>query len=81
VLTRWDRPAGSGPGLDVTSSAEEVARAESVAAPTTLAETERRLLLEALNTNRWNVSKAARQLGVSRDTLRYRIQKFGLTFP
>lgn len=46
--------------------------------PSTLPEFERRLLAEALEANRWNVTKAARQLGVSRDTLRYRMQKFGI---
>jgi len=47
-------------------------------APTSLPETERRLLLSALERNRWNVTQAARALGISRDTLRYRIDKFGL---
>jgi DNA-binding NtrC family response regulator len=47
-------------------------------APTSLPETERRLLLNALERNRWNVTQAARALGISRDTLRYRIDKFGL---
>ena len=46
--------------------------------PTSLPETERRLLLSALERNRWNVTQAARALGISRDTLRYRIDKFGL---
>ena len=48
------------------------------AVPTSLPETERRLLLNALERNRWNVTQAARALGISRDTLRYRIDKFGL---
>jgi len=48
------------------------------AAPTSLPETERRLLLNALERNRWNVTQAARALGISRDTLRYRIDKFAL---
>lgn len=43
-----------------------------------LPETERRLLQSALERNRWNVTQAARALGISRDTLRYRIDKFGL---
>jgi DNA-binding NtrC family response regulator len=47
-------------------------------APTSLPEAERRLLLNALERNRWNVTQAARALGISRDTLRYRIDKFGL---
>ena len=42
---------------------------------------ERALLLESLETTQWNVSRAARLLGVSRDTLRYRMEKFRLTPP
>ncbi len=44
----------------------------------TLADIERQLLLKALRSSRWNVSKAARDLGLSRDTMRYRIEKFQL---
>jgi DNA-binding NtrC family response regulator len=44
-----------------------------------LAAVERDLLLRALNHTGWNVTQAARLLGLSRDTLRYRIDKFGLT--
>ncbi len=39
---------------------------------------ERHYLSQALETNHWNVSLAARALGVSRDTLRYRMAKHGL---
>jgi two-component system, NtrC family, response regulator AtoC len=46
--------------------------------PQSLPDVERRLLLDALQRNRWNVTQAARALGISRDTLRYRIEKFGL---
>jgi transcriptional regulator of acetoin/glycerol metabolism len=35
--------------------------------------------LEALAKSGWNVTQAARRLGISRDTLRYRIEKFGLS--
>lgn len=42
---------------------------------------ERALLVEALETTQWNVSRAARLLGVSRDTLRYRMAKFDLAAP
>jgi DNA-binding NtrC family response regulator len=45
----------------------------------TLEEIERQTLVEALQRTGWNVSGAARLLGVSRDTLRYRIDKFGLS--
>lgn len=39
---------------------------------------ERDLLVKALDKTAWNVTHAARLLGISRDTLRYRIDKHGL---
>jgi DNA-binding NtrC family response regulator len=42
---------------------------------------ERQHLLQALEQAEWNVTRAARLLDVSRDTLRYRIEKHGLTRP
>jgi two-component system response regulator AtoC len=46
-----------------------------------LATVERDLLVRALNHTDWNVTHAARLLGLSRDTMRYRIDKFGLAPP
>ena len=46
-----------------------------------LAEVERDLLLRALHHTDWNVTQAARLLGLSRDTMRYRIDKFALAPP
>lgn len=37
------------------------------------------LIRDALEKTGWNITKAARILGVSRDTLRYRVDKYGLT--
>ncbi len=48
-------------------------------APATLTELERSALVQALDRTGWNVSRAARLLGVSRDALRYRIDKHGLS--
>lgn len=48
------------------------------AGATGLEAAERELLLQALETSGWNITRAARRLQVSRDTLRYRIQKYGL---
>ena len=45
----------------------------------TLEEVERTMLEEALRESNGNQSEAARRLGVSRDTLRYRVKKFGLS--
>jgi len=44
----------------------------------TLEHAEREMLSQALNKTAWNVTHAARLLGVSRDTLRYRLDKHGL---
>ncbi len=44
----------------------------------TLPAIERHALLHALRSSAWNVSRAARALGITRDTLRYRIDKHGL---
>jgi two-component system, NtrC family, response regulator AtoC len=43
--------------------------------------TERQHLIGALQHAGWNVTKAARALDISRDTLRYRIDKYGLQPP
>ena len=46
-----------------------------------LAEQERKLVLDALQQNNWNQSAAARQLGITRDILRYRVKRYGLLRP
>ena len=45
---------------------------------TTLAETERELIVAALNRAGGNVSLAAQELGITRDTMRYRMEKHKL---
>jgi two-component system, NtrC family, response regulator AtoC len=42
---------------------------------------ERTLVTKALDKTSWNVTRAAKLLGLSRDTLRYRIEKYSLTSP
>jgi two-component system, NtrC family, response regulator AtoC len=54
------------------------ASAPAAGASRRLDEVERELLVQALEKTAGNVTQAARLLGVSRDTLRYRIQKHGL---
>ncbi len=46
-----------------------------------LADHERGLIVKALDQTNWNQSAAARNLGISRDHLRYRIKKYGLSRP
>ena len=52
---------------------------EAPAEGSRLLNAERQLLLQALESTGWNVTRAAKRLGVSRDTLRYRIEKFQLS--
>ena len=55
-----------------------------VAEPTpgaTLEETERRMLMDALDKTGWNQTRAAMLLGISRDTLRYKVKKYNLPRP
>lgn len=46
-----------------------------------LRELEETLIYQALNENNWNRSKAARQLKISEQTIRYKIKKLGLSKP
>jgi DNA-binding NtrC family response regulator len=46
-----------------------------------LAPAEHHVLLQALTLCQWNVTKTARFLHLSRDTLRYRIERLGLQSP
>ncbi len=48
---------------------------------TSLEAIERSHLVRALEQSQWNVTRAARMLDISRDTLRYRIDKHGLQRP
>ena len=54
------------------------AAAGSGGTPPSLLDAERSLILDALRRSRWNVTQAARLLNVSRDTMRYRIEKHQL---
>jgi PAS domain S-box-containing protein len=60
---------------------EQKAPAEELKAASTLEETERRMLVEALDKTGWNQTRAAMLLGISRDTLRYKVKKYNLPRP
>jgi two-component system response regulator AtoC len=61
-----------------TIDAAQLGLAAAPAQAASLPEIERKALLNALQNNGWNVSRAARALGITRDTLRYRMDKHGL---
>ncbi len=62
------------------SSRDEAADSEPrpAAGDNKLEQVERDLLFEALRRHKGNISAAARELGITRDTIRYRIRKHGL---
>ena len=67
------RPPVLGGPVDGWAERRAIAKAE--------AELERAHLVEALRTERWNLSRAADRLGLPRNTLRYRMEKHGLLAP
>jgi len=46
-----------------------------------LDEWERHMVRRALDMTAWNVTRAAKLLALTRDTLRYRIEKYSLSAP
>ena len=74
LLPERDSAAAALPEQDAPATAPAVP-----AAGGTLAERERSQLLDALRNTRGNISEAARRLGISRMTMRYRMQKHGVT--
>ena len=69
ILTEGFEPAGRVPALSLAASATQGRSLEDV---------ERSMLNQALEETGGNQSRAASRLGISRDTLRYRIKKFNL---
>ena len=63
---------------ETATSQRGVRPAPAVSLRETVGDVEREHLLETLRQTNWNISRAAARLGVSRNTLRYRIEKYGL---
>ncbi len=66
---------------DVPAVEEGKAHSEGAKGMGTLEESEKRLLMEALEKTGWNQTRAAVLLGISRDTLRYKVKKYNLPRP
>src|SRR2546428_7562053 len=71
------RPASPPQGRDTTPPDA----LEGMSLEETVERLERARILEALHQTRWNISRAASLLGVTRHILRYRLRKYGLRSP
>jgi two-component system response regulator AtoC len=82
----------AGPLIDAGDLPERVRQPERIAVPRSpvvptaplreaVGTAEQEQILRALRETSWNVSRAALMLGVSRNTLRYRMEKYGLRQP
>ncbi len=80
ALTRPSEQAYEPPAASVQPPSRSFAplRTGSPAEPASLEQWERQLLEQALKEEGGNQTRAAQRLGISRDTLRYRIKKYGL---
>ncbi|WP_020168121.1 MULTISPECIES: sigma-54-dependent transcriptional regulator [Methylotenera] len=66
--------------LNLNDSKNKVANDSSKQSQVTLDAAEKTMLLKALESAHNNVSEAARQLGITRMTMRYRMDKHGISF-
>jgi transcriptional regulator with AAA-type ATPase domain/tetratricopeptide (TPR) repeat protein len=83
IVLLADSPVVTAAMLDLAPVPQEADTAEPPPPPNrplgaTMNAVEREQLLEALDDCFWNVTRAARRLGISRDALRYRIEKHQL---
>jgi DNA-binding NtrC family response regulator len=69
-------PAGA--GVEPEAAASGTGTGTGTGTGSALDRAEREQIVQAMQTARQNVSLAARMLGISRDTLRYRLEKHGL---
>jgi transcriptional regulator with PAS, ATPase and Fis domain len=76
VVGPEDLPIHRSAGIEPAPAAESLPVAGAAGE-----DAEREAVIRALEKNVWNVSRAARLLGLSRDMLRYRIEKYGLARP
>ena len=51
------------------------------AAPSTLEDYEKAMIIRSLEENDWNQTQAAKALSITRDNLRYRLRKYGIERP
>lgn len=81
-LSISSKPAQAGSAGQSPDRAQlPVIEPQLVAASAGSVDTERELVVRALERTDWNVSKSAKLLGLSREMLRYRIEKYGLARP
>lgn len=77
--TSWIQVSSLGTQFESHSAKQiEPAQVQAETESMSLERAERAMLLRALEKTRWNQTHAANILGITRDTLRYKVKKFGL---
>ncbi len=81
VRTRHHSP-GFGPAdgsLTVLTPDLEEYSPSAKGLPEAVAETEKQMLIEALEESNWNMTRAAEALGITFRSMRYNVKKYGLS--
>ena len=65
---------------NITSTSISINNGQQNSSPQTLDEVEKNMLINTLLSTRYNVSESARKLGITRMTMRYRMDKHGINF-
>ncbi|MPM67330.1 Arginine utilization regulatory protein RocR [bioreactor metagenome] len=77
IFTHYDAEMSGGPSTTDNFLPSEETKVANL--KDTLFFTEKQMLVTALNKYSWNISNAAKALGISRSNLQYKIEKFGLS--
>jgi two-component system response regulator AtoC len=78
IIKPEDLGIGAKPSVPVVVGSGGRVQVDFSSGGITLDEVERQLMLAALDASRWNQTRAANLLGISKETLRYRIEKYRL---
>lgn len=63
----------------IGENASRIIRKQESSLPETLRDIEKRIIIESLDKNEWNISKTSRDLGIIRQSLLYRMKKLNIS--
>ncbi len=82
LLCCWGESSGSSPRIDAEHLPRELVGSDEEASDQSLLKShERAMIVDALRRSGWNQTQAAKALGITRDSIRYRIKKHRIEPP